>query len=180
MRSAAEHADAGKDSPLAFAEHLLDEAAAAYIEPNRLTDAIETVKRAIAICNEHEDIQRYQEVRFDAYLFLGRIYAMNHEYVKAEKAFAETDNKVERFALPLMSTAFFGWHLFSISWSFPPSESMCALASPTLNPKANRLEAHHKRRYSRCLLQALSRVSGRAYERQRVCPHMRPFKDKCV
>ena len=105
IRSATEHADAGKDSPLAFAEHLLDEAAVTYIELDRLTDAIETVKQAIAICNEHEDIRRYREVRFDAYLFLGRIYAMNHEYVKAEEAFAEANKRVAdstyKWELPL-------------------------------------------------------------------------------
>ena len=94
MRSATEHANAGKDSPLAFAEHLLDEAAVTYIELDRLTEAIKTVKQAIAICDEHEDIRRYREVRFDAYLFLGRIYAMNHEYVKSEETFSEADKRV--------------------------------------------------------------------------------------
>ncbi len=91
MRNATEHADAGKDSPLAFVEHLLDEAAVTYIELGRLTDAIDTVKQAIVMCSEHEDIRRYREVRFDAYLFLGRIYAMNHEYVKAEESFTEAE-----------------------------------------------------------------------------------------
>ncbi|MBQ9008347.1 MAG: AAA family ATPase [Clostridia bacterium] len=94
MRSATKHADEGKDSPLAFAEHLLDEAAVTFIELDRLTDAIDTVKEAIAICDEHEDIRRYREVRFDAYLFLGRIYAMNQEYVKAEETFTKAENHV--------------------------------------------------------------------------------------
>jgi tetratricopeptide (TPR) repeat protein len=94
MRSATEHADAGKDSPLAFAEHLLDEAAVTYIELNRLTDAVETVKQAITICDEHEDIKRYREVRFDAYLFLGRVYAMGKEYIKAVEAFADAEKYV--------------------------------------------------------------------------------------
>ena len=94
LRSSTEHADTTKDSPLAFIEHLLDEAAVTYIELDRLTDAIEVVTQAIAMCDEHEDIRRYREVRFDAYLFLGRIYAMNHEYIKAEEAFAEADKRV--------------------------------------------------------------------------------------
>ena len=94
MRSATEHADAGKDSPLAFAEHLLDEAAVTYIELDRLADAAETVKQAITICDEHEDIRRYRETRFDAYLFLGRIYAIDENYVKAEEAFAEAEKYV--------------------------------------------------------------------------------------
>ena len=94
LRRSTEHADTTKDSPLAFIEHLLDEAAVTYIELDRLTDAIEVVTQAIAMCDEHEDIRRYREVRFDAYLFLGRIYAMNHEYIKAEEAFAEADKRV--------------------------------------------------------------------------------------
>lgn len=69
LRSSTEHADTTKDSPLAFIEHLLDEAAVTYIELDRLTDAIEVVTQAIAMCDEHEDIRRYREVRFDAYLF---------------------------------------------------------------------------------------------------------------
>ena len=93
LRSATDHADAGKDSPLAFAEHLLDEAAVTYIELGRPADAVDAVKRAIAVCDGHEDIRRYREVRFDAYLFLGRIYAMNREYGKAEEAFAEADRR---------------------------------------------------------------------------------------
>ena len=94
MRSATEHADTGKDSSLAFAEHLLDEAAVTFIELGRFTDAIEAVIQAIAMCDEHEDILRYREVRFDAYLFLGRIYDMAGEYIKAEEAFAEAEKRV--------------------------------------------------------------------------------------
>lgn len=94
LRSSTEHADTTKDSPLAFIEHRLDEAAVTYIELDKLTDAIEVVTQAIAMCDEHEDIRRYREVRFDAYIFLGRIYAMNHEYIKAEEAFAEADKRV--------------------------------------------------------------------------------------
>ena len=94
INSATKHADKTKDSPLAFVEHLLDEAAVTYIELDRLTDAIETVTRAIAMCNEHEDIRRYREVRFDGYLFFGRIYDMAGEYIKAEEAFAEAEKRV--------------------------------------------------------------------------------------
>lgn len=94
MRSATEHANTGKDSSLAFAEHLLDEAAVTFIELDRLTDAIKVVTQAIAMCEEHEDIRRYREVRFDAYLFLGRIYDMAGEYIKAEEAFAEAEKRV--------------------------------------------------------------------------------------
>ena len=62
-----------------------------YIELRRFEDAIETVSQAIAMCDELEDIERYREIRFDAYLFLGRIYAMNGEYIKSEETFAEAE-----------------------------------------------------------------------------------------
>ena len=94
INSATKHADETKDSPLAFVEHLLDEAAVTYIELDRLTDAIDAVTQAIAMCDEHEDIRRYREVRFDGYLFLGRIYDMAGEYIKAEEAFAEAEKRV--------------------------------------------------------------------------------------
>ena len=94
INSATEHADATKDSPLAFIEHLLDEVAVTYIELDRLTSAIEVVTQAISMCNEHEDIRRYREVRFDGYLFLGRIYDMAGEYIKAEEFFAEAEKRV--------------------------------------------------------------------------------------
>ena len=94
MSSATEQADTTKDSPLAFIEHLLDEVSATYIELGRFTDAIATVHQAIAICNEHENIRRYRETRFDAYLFLARIYVMSRQYAKAEEAFAEAEKRV--------------------------------------------------------------------------------------
>ena len=91
LRRATEHADATKDSSLSLIDHMLDEAAVTYIELRRFEDAIETVSQAIAMCDELEDIERYREIRFDAYLFLGRIYAMNGEYIKSEETFAEAE-----------------------------------------------------------------------------------------
>lgn len=94
LQRATDHVDATKDSSLSMIDHMLDEAAVIYIELGRYQDAIKTVSQAIAMCDELEDIIRYREVRFDAYLFLGRIYAMNGEYIKAENAFAEAEKRV--------------------------------------------------------------------------------------
>lgn len=88
-------AESTKDSPLSLIEHLLDETAVAYIELKRYQDAIETVSRAIAMCDENKNIRRYRESRFNACLFLGRIYAMNGEYIKSEQTFAEAEKHVE-------------------------------------------------------------------------------------
>lgn len=95
IRRATEHANATKDSPLSFIEHLLDEAAVVYVQLERYQDAIDTVSLAIDMCNEQEDIRRYREVRFDAWLFLGRIYAMNGESIRAEQTFAEAEKHME-------------------------------------------------------------------------------------
>jgi len=94
LRRATDHADATKDSTLSLIDHMLDEAAATYIELGRFQDAIDTVSQAIAMCDEVENVKRYREIRFDAYLFLGRIYAMNGEYIKAEETFAEAEKRV--------------------------------------------------------------------------------------
>lgn len=94
LRRATDHADATKDSTLSLIDHMLDEAAATYIELGRFQDAIDTVSQTIAMCDELENVKRYREIRFDAYLFLGRIYAMNGEYIKAEETFAEAEKRV--------------------------------------------------------------------------------------
>lgn len=94
LQQATEHADATKDSSLSLIDHMLDEAAVTYIELGRFEDAIKTVSQAIAMCDKLEEIARYRTARFDAYLFLGRIYAMNEEYIKAEKAFTEAEKNV--------------------------------------------------------------------------------------
>lgn len=73
---------------------MLDEAAITYIELGRFQDAIDTVSQAIAMCDELENVKRYRVTRFDATLFLGRIYAMNGEYIKAEETFGEAEKRV--------------------------------------------------------------------------------------
>lgn len=95
MHRATEHVEATMDSPLSLIDHLVDEIAVAYIQLERYQDAIDTVIRAIELCNENESIRRYREARFDALLFLGRIYAMNGEYTKAEQTFMEAEKHVE-------------------------------------------------------------------------------------
>ena len=50
--------------------------------------------QAIALCGKHPEALRYRETIFDAYIFLGRIYDMAGEYVKAEDAFTEAEKRV--------------------------------------------------------------------------------------
>lgn len=82
------------DSDLAIAEHLIEEVAPIRIELEQYELAEKAVIEAIAICEKHLEALRYRETIFDAYLFLGRIYAMNEEYIMAEEAFAEAEKRV--------------------------------------------------------------------------------------
>lgn len=94
LRQATDNASATKDSMLSLIDHMLDEAAITYIELGRFQDAIDTVSQAIAMCDELENVKRYRETRFDATLFLGRIYAMNGEYINAEETFGKAEKRV--------------------------------------------------------------------------------------
>ncbi len=97
-QSALEEADAvvyaSPDSDLAVAEHLIDEAAPILMTMNRYEQAEDAVLKAIVLCEKHPEALRYRETVFDAYYFLGRIYAMDEDYIKAEEAFAEAEKRV--------------------------------------------------------------------------------------
>lgn len=82
------------DSNLAIAEHLIEQIAPIRIAMGQVGAAAEAVLQAISLCDKHEEALRYRETRFDAYLFLDRIYAMDEEYIKSEEAFAEAEKHV--------------------------------------------------------------------------------------
>ena len=94
MKAADAIAYASPDSDLAVAEHLIEEVAPFRMEMGQLDQAADTVTEAINICENHLEALRYRETIFDAYLFLGRIYAMDAEYIKAEEAFNEAEKRV--------------------------------------------------------------------------------------
>ncbi len=82
------------DSDLAVAEHLIEEVAPIRIAMNQLDMAEDAVLKAITLCEKHSEALRYRETIFDAYYFLGRIYTMDEDYIKAEEAFAEAEKRV--------------------------------------------------------------------------------------
>ena len=90
---------ASPDSDLAIAEHLIEEVAPFRMEMGQLDLAADTVLEAINICEEHLEALRYRETIFDAYLFLGRIYAMDGKYIESVKAFAEAEKRVADLSL---------------------------------------------------------------------------------
>ena len=86
---------ASPDSDLAIAEHLIEEVAPIRIAMNQFGLAEDAILRAIALCEKHLEALRYRETIFDAYYFLGRIYTMDEEYIKAEEAYNEAEKRVQ-------------------------------------------------------------------------------------
>ena len=85
---------AAPDSDLAITEHLIEEVAPILIELEQFKNAEDAVIEAIDLCGKHPEALRYRETIFDAYIFLGRIYDMAGEYIKAEDAFIEAEKRV--------------------------------------------------------------------------------------
>ena len=83
------------DSDLSVAEHLIEETAPIHMAMNQFGAAENAVLRAVALCEKHPEAARYRETVFDAYRFLGRIYAMDGKYIKVEEAFAEAEKRVD-------------------------------------------------------------------------------------
>ena len=81
------------DSDLAVAEHLIEQVAPIRIAMEKYDEAADAVLQAIDLCDHHETAIRYRETRYDAYLFLGRIYEMNSEFMRGEAAFAEAEKR---------------------------------------------------------------------------------------
>ncbi len=94
MAAADKIAYTSPDSDLAVAEHLIEEVAPFRIETWQFDLAEEAIYHAIALCEQHPEVLRYRETIFDAYYFLGRIYVMNEDYIKAEEAFDEAEKKL--------------------------------------------------------------------------------------
>ena len=82
------------DSDLSLAEHYVEQAAPIRMELGDFPQAEEAVCRAIALCSRHPEAMRYRETVFDAYLFLGRILAMDGQYIRSEAAYAEAEKRV--------------------------------------------------------------------------------------
>ena len=95
MEAADAIAYASPDSDLAIAEHLIEEKATLLIELKQFEEAEDAVMQAIRLCGRHPEAIRYRETIFDAYIFLGRIYGMAGQFIKAEEAFEEAEKRVE-------------------------------------------------------------------------------------
>ena len=83
-----------KVAVIARRQNLIEEVAPIHIELKQFKKAEDAVIQAIALCGKHPEALRYRETIFDAFIFLGRIYDMAGEYIKAEEAFAEAEKRV--------------------------------------------------------------------------------------
>ncbi|MBQ8162639.1 MAG: AAA family ATPase [Clostridia bacterium] len=86
---------ASPDSDLSIAEHLLEFSTWVNIYMQDFEAAADAVMEAIQLCEKHLDALRYRETRFDAWTFLGEVYARAEWYVKAEEAFQEAEKYVQ-------------------------------------------------------------------------------------
>ncbi len=105
LKAADDIALASPDSDLSVAEHLIEQVAPIRMAMEQYDKAADAVIQAISLCNRHENTLRYREARFDAYLFLGRIYALDGKYAKSKAAFTEAERYIAdspyKWKLPL-------------------------------------------------------------------------------
>lgn len=95
LKAADDIAFSASDSDLSVAEHLIEQAAPIRMTMGRWEEAEDAVLQAIGLCERHTEAIRYRETRFDAYLFLAKIYALNGEYIRSEAAYTEAEKHVD-------------------------------------------------------------------------------------
>lgn len=87
LEGATRIADVGRDSDMAYADHLLDECAPICCEMGLYGEAVDAILEAMRLCETHREIAVYRRLRFDAGLFLARVYADSGDFVRAEAAY---------------------------------------------------------------------------------------------
>ncbi len=94
-------ADLGRDSDLAYIDHLVDQAAWIYRAMGRYDKAVEALKEAIEICAQHTDMNRYYRVMISTWSFLDEIYDEAGEKELSEKAAAEVRRLIRESPWPI-------------------------------------------------------------------------------
>ena len=85
-------ADAARDSAMSYADHLLDQCAPIYYEMGLFGEATDAIREAIQICDENAEIAVYRRLRFDACLFLARVYADNGDYIRSAEIYGQLES----------------------------------------------------------------------------------------
>ncbi len=93
LREATELARSGQDSPMSLIDHLLDQAAPILLELGRDAEAVNAVREALELCGRYEEAAPYRRKRFDALMFLARIFEETGDYREAAAAY----DRAERY-----------------------------------------------------------------------------------
>ena len=104
LEAATHIADVARDSAMSYADHLLDECAPIYYEMGLYGEAVDAIREAIALCEEKMEIAVYRRLRFDAYLFLARVYADTGNYVRSAEVYDQLEACREDSPYPLDET----------------------------------------------------------------------------
>ena len=91
LEEATRIADTSRDSTMAYVDHLLDQCAPIYYEMGLIDKAIDTIQEAIRLCEENTEIASYRRLRFDAYLFLTKLYTNTGDYIMAEMIYDQLE-----------------------------------------------------------------------------------------
>lgn len=94
-------ADLGRDSDLAYIDHLVDQAAWIYRAMEKYDKVADVLKEAIDICSQHTEIKRYYYVMISTWIFLDEIYQDANEKELSEKATAEVRRLIRESPWPI-------------------------------------------------------------------------------
>ena len=91
LEAATHIADVARDSAMSYADHLLDECAPIYCEMGLYGEAVDAIREAVALCKKNMAVAAYRRLRFDACLFLARVYADTGDYVRSAEVYDQLE-----------------------------------------------------------------------------------------
>lgn len=94
-------ADLGRDSDLAYIDHLVDQAAWIYRAMKRYDKAAAVLKEAIELCSQHTEIKRYYYVMISNWSFLDEIYEDAGEKELSRQAADEVNRLIQESPWPI-------------------------------------------------------------------------------
>ena len=93
-------ADISRDSTMAFADHLLDQAAPILFYMRRGDEALATVREAIRLCDEYPDVRAYRAKRFHATLLQALLLEKMGQTRQAARLYQQIDDSRDTAPYP--------------------------------------------------------------------------------
>ena len=84
-------ADVARDFAMSYIDHLADQSAPILFEMGCTDEALSALSRAIELCEEYPDVAAYRSKRFDALLFLARLYAELGSYTRSAEIYDQLE-----------------------------------------------------------------------------------------